>query len=651
MNIYHYNTLVVGAGAAGMNCAVHLYEFFKAKGADNPGDNIAVVTGGLSLGTSRMSGSDKQTYYKMAAAFGYADSPEQFAQTLTSFGCCHEDHAMIEAMGSLREFYHLVRSGVPFPHDAEGAFVGYKTDHDPSQRATSAGPKTSLLMSECLQREVENYGISIFDQQELVDIICIDRDGEKQAAAILTLDKSASKQGKPVFNLYACKNLVLAAGGPGGLYETTVYPQGQTGIHGLCLKAGITAENLSESQFGLASIKFRWNVSGTYMQVVPAIYSTDKDGGDRRDFLAEYFETPEKMASAIFLKGYQWPFDPQRVEDCQSSLIDLLVYKETCAARRVFMDFRENSYSDFDINNLDTEAREYLLSTQANQSTPIERLVWMNQPSIDIYNENGIDLHNEPLEIAVCHQHCNGGMSVDSVWRSNIANVFVIGELAGTHGVKRPGGSALNAGQTGGLRAAEFIASQKDFELPDKQKDEQFVKMAGEVVENLVGSFCNEDGLQPAEVLCEIRDRMTQSAAHVRKSDSTLNAFNESVELLDKINRRGFTVDDTRELVDAVKAAQLAITSAAVLKTIVDYLQQAGGSRGSSIVIDENGSSIHPKLNLKYKPENEELRKKIIRVGYEPKENEFATQFISPRKFIPDERAFEMIWKEFNNSL
>ena len=31
--------------------------------------------------------------------------------------------------------------------------------------------------------------------------------------------------------------------------------------------------------------------------------------------------------------------------------------------------------------------------------------------------------------------------------------------MAGTHGVKRPGGSALNAGQVGGIRAAEYIAN------------------------------------------------------------------------------------------------------------------------------------------------------------------------------------------------
>ena len=46
---------------------------------------------------------------------------------------------------------HLVELGVPFPSNEYGEFVGYKTDHDPASRATSAGPLTSKFMTEKLQ--------------------------------------------------------------------------------------------------------------------------------------------------------------------------------------------------------------------------------------------------------------------------------------------------------------------------------------------------------------------------------------------------------------------------------------------------------------------------------------------------------------------
>ena len=121
--IHSYNTVIVGAGAAGMNCAVHLFELMQQKGVDDPEQRIAVVTGGLPLGASRMSGSDKQTYYKMGTSPDIADSADEFAKSLTAAGCCHEDLALAEAIGSLREFYHLVQSGVQFPHDELGSFV------------------------------------------------------------------------------------------------------------------------------------------------------------------------------------------------------------------------------------------------------------------------------------------------------------------------------------------------------------------------------------------------------------------------------------------------------------------------------------------------------------------------------------------------
>lgn len=48
------------------------------------------------------------------------------------------------------------------------------------------------------------------------------------------------------------------------------------------------------------------------------------------------------MLSAIFLKGYQWPFDVCKVAE-GSSIIDLLVYIECFVKnRRVFLDYREN---------------------------------------------------------------------------------------------------------------------------------------------------------------------------------------------------------------------------------------------------------------------------------------------------------------------
>jgi succinate dehydrogenase/fumarate reductase flavoprotein subunit len=646
--VHRFNTVIVGAGAAGMNAAVHLYEFFTQKGIADAQNRIAVVTAGAALGASRMSGSDKQTYYKMGTSPDVADSAEAFAKTLTAAGCCHGDLALAEAIGSLREFYHLVAVGVPFPHDSTGTFLGYKTDHDPYERATSAGPLTSKMMSECLQGQVVRYGIKTYDQQEVAHLIT----ANKHIAGVITIDKKALNSKSFGINVFQCENLILAAGGPGELYKTSVYPKGQTGIHGLAFKAGLAAENLTESQFGLASTKFRWNVSGSYMQVIPRIFSTDATGGDEKEFLTDFFPAMSKMATNIFLKGYQWPFDPQRIENQQSSLIDILVFNETRKGRRVFMDFRKNPIGNpnmrrFAIEELDAEALAYLQKTGALQKTPIERLSHMNQPAIDIYAKHGINLWKEPLEIAVCAQHNNGGFAVNHWWESNIKRTFVVGEMAGTHGVKRPGGSALNSGQTGSLRAAEFIANVYGVERQSKNSAAKEIKAQVEELIAGLDGFMQSKGLKAKDIIGEIQQRMTDSAGHIREISDSRNALTQAISLVNRIKQEGIAIKSTKEIPSAIRAEHLALASVAYLKAIVMLLEQGEGSRGSHLVLSGDGVHIDG-FEMRFKPENKDLRNSILRVEYDPKQRDmFRCENVAPRPIPAERKAFEPAWKDF----
>ena len=652
IKIHRYSTVIVGAGAAGMNCAKKLYEYFDNKGVKDAASRIAVVTRGLPLGASRMSGSDKQTYYKMGTSPDVADSAESFAASLTAAGCCHHDLALAEAIGSLRGFYNLVEAGVPFPHDPMGTYIGYKTDHDPYERATSAGPKTSKFMSECLERIVRRYGVEIFDNKEMVEFL---KSGDR-IIGIVTIDGKALSNDDYGINVFYCENLVLAAGGPGELYQTSVYPRGQVGIHGLAFRAGLAAENLTESQFGLASTKFRWNVSGTYMQVIPRIFSTDANGGDEQEFLTPFFPTMSKMAADIFLKGYQWPFDPQRIENLGSSLVDILVFNENQKGRRVFMDFLHNpiggkSMSEFRIEDLEPEALNYLKAAGAMQKLPIERLEHMNRPAIDIYREHDIDLYSEPLEISVCAQHNNGGFAINRWWESSVKRTFVIGEMAGSHGVKRPGGSALNAGQVGAGRAAEYIANVYGSEISNAIAGESQIK---QVVEKIAGLNKSKSSLVPDEIISQIQHRMTTYGGHIRKKENAEKALADAIALYKQINKDGLKVKEPKELIAAVQTEHLALSSIAYLKAILELLNAGSGSRGSHLVLSEDGSQIHPDIKdpdtgkpLKFKPENKDLRNTIIRIQFNEKAGEFDCKNVPVRAAPKDRKAFEPAWTDY----
>jgi len=655
------NTVIVGAGAAGMNAAVRLVEFWRERGVEAPQRRLRVVTGGRKLGTSRMSGSDKQTYYKMGTSPDVPDSAREFAEALTAGGCCHGDTALAEGIASLRSFYHLVDAGVPFPHDPWGSFIGYKTDHDPYERATSAGPKTSKFMAERLEEKAARQGVEIDDGRVVARFLTEGEGAERRITGMLCIDRSRVGEDGAGLCAYVAENWILAAGGPGELYRTTVYPPGQLGIHGAAFEAGLEGANLTESQYGLASVKFRWNVSGTYMQAVPRIFSTDADGGDEREFLTEYFDDMPAMATNIFLKGYQWPFDAQRITGRQSSLVDMAVHQETVVrGRHVWMDFRRNpvgadGWDEFDFAALGQEALEYLRKAGATQPTPIERLEHMNGPAIELYAESEIDLYSEPLEIAVCAQHHNGGFAVDKWWQSNILRTFVVGEMAGTHGVKRPGGSALNAGQVGGLRAVEYIAGVYGAEEPEVSDSATAgLDAAVSWVKELLAAG-ETAGVTPGEAMDEIKERMTRCGAHLRSGKGAERALDAALEQYARLRDDGLGISEPADLVDAVTALQQCLTHVAFLRAICAMFDRAAGSRGSHCVLDPEGAEMHPKLidpetdePYRFLDENEDLRGTILHVSYDPSAPElFRVRDVGARAIPERDVAFEVAWREY----
>ncbi len=628
------HTLVIGSGAAGLNAAVQLVR--------NGVEDVLILTEGLGKGTSINTGSDKQTYYKLAMCGEEADSPRAMADSYLTGGAMHGDLALIESALSARAFLNLVNLGVPFPRDHYGQFVGYKTDHDPRQRATSIGPYTSREMCRKLIEEVKRLNIPIREGCEVIELIVLEEGGSRRAAGALAVD------GKGNFEATIAENVVFAVGGPGGLYKASVYPAVQFGGIGLALMAGARARNLTESQFGLASIKFRWNVSGTYMQVVPRFISRARDGkSDEQEFLTPYFSSPGALHGNIFLKGYQWPFDARKVIG-GSSLIDLLVYIETMVkGRRVFLDFRKNP-KGFSLEELPDEARTYLVRSNARQATPIGRLGAMNPAAVDLYKEHGINLDEEPLEVAVCAQHNNGGLAGTTWWEStNIQHLFPIGEVNGSHGVARPGGSALNSGQVGGIRAAEFIANRYADWTIDKEQAKRAVKHGIQNAFYWMGK-CQHARQGWKTALKEIQERMSQAGGQIRSRTSLQESVSAANDLVDEIISSGCHYSGEKELKLAFRVRQLCVSHAAYLQAIACSVESGVGSRGSSIVLDPSGQPIHSLIDDQWRilPEDPKFRGKVLETEWTPN-GEIENEWMDCRPIPETDSWFEAAWAEF----
>ena len=633
------HTLIIGSGAAGLNAAVQL----RRLGVED----ILIVTEGLDQGTSINTGSDKQTYYKLAMCADASDSPRELADTFFAGGSMHGDLAMAEAANSARSFLNLVNLGVPFPRDRYGQFVGYKTDHDPRQRATSVGPYTSRDMCRALIAEVGRLGITVLERHNVISLVTIphgELDRPCRAAGAIVMDATGKAEA------ILAENTVFAVGGPGGLYQTSVYPTCHTGGIGLAIEAGARAQSLPESQYGLASIGFRWNVSGTYMQVVPKFVSTAADGvSDPREFLLPWFDDPADAYSRVFLKGYQWPFDTRKVVG-GSSLVDILVYIETVIrGRRVFLDFRGNP-AGFDLSCLSEEARAYLEKSRATTGTPLDRLHTMNPGAIQLYRDHGIDLAAAPLEVAVCAQHNNGGVAADAWWESlNIRGLFPVGEVNGSHGVCRPGGSALNSGQVGSLRAAEQIAATRREPTLDIAAAQQAAAVRMAEIQEWLARAAGA----PADWSDErrqIQARMSRAGAHIRSAEAVREACAEARAQVSRLQSAGCRHTGGATCAEALRTRSLAVAQLAYLDAIVFQLASGVGSRGSALVQDPAGTRIHPSLPAAWAfvPEDPAFRAQVLET-LPAADGSFSHRWVPCRPIPETDTWFETAWAAFRS--
>ena len=628
MQEYSFQILVVGSGAAGFAACDRLH----LMGARD----FALVSEGRDKGTSRNTGSDKQTYYKLTLSGDEPDSYTEMARTIFEGKSADGDLALCEAAGSVPAFLHLAELGVPFPTNVYGEYIGYKTDHDPRSRATSAGPLTSKLMTEALEKAVLSHGTPILEPLQMIRILT----DNNRVYGILCLDPDTQE-----LVLLHCSSLILATGGPACLYQDSVYPASQHGSTGLAFQAGIRGRGLTEWQYGMASMRPRWNVSGTYMQVIPTFYSTAQDGSDRREFLSDGFTSRTELPGQVFLKGYQWPFDSRKAMH-GSSRIDLMVYRETVLlGRRVFLDYRVNpGRQPLTADELPDEARNYLVKTLPADlfaAPPFERLAYMNRPAVDFYLSKGVDLSAEPLEIAICAQHNNGGLAVDNWWRTNVEGIFCIGEAAGTHGVYRPGGTALNAGQVGALRAARYITEKRlDIEIPKLPKS--CLGQLWEVLELLEHTGENQDCT--ASVAEKYRRRMSASGGAFRSASAIREILADLSELLAHFGERiGGRPSAVFRLYDQLRASQV------YLAAMLDYAEHTETSRGSSISRTDQGTlpdlAVHPvPEEFRFLEDNGSLDGFLQEI--DPVTLSAVWRPVHP---IPDRSAdvFENIWREY----
>ena len=94
--------------------------------------------------------------------------------------------------------------------------------------------------------------------------------------------------------------------------------------------------------------------------------------------------------------------------------------------------------------------------------------------------------------------------------------IFAAGEVSGSHGVYRPGGTALNAGQVGSTRAAQYIAANRKGDPVDLDTFRNgTLESIGETIvmgDAVLGNYDNVD-----KIWQNVAKRMSRFGAAIRR--------------------------------------------------------------------------------------------------------------------------------------
>ena len=273
------------------------------------------------------------------------------------------------------------------------------------------------------------------------------------------------------------------------------------------------------------------------------------------------------------------------------------------------------------------------------------RLMKMNKAAYELYLSKGVDLKNEPLEIAVCNQHLNGGLAVDKWWETSVKNLFAVGEAAGTHGIYRPGGSALNAGQIGSLRAAQCIAHRIKTTKSTRGRNAVEINEMPAVIKGVLQS---KRYINPNEERLKIQKRASASLGIIRSVAGTKMAMSRNARQLQKTLSSG--VKDLSEVKAWLKNIDLLITESAMLEASLKLLEKLRHGRGS-FIYKENGNQNSGYLPAEGKSknrlsENKALTDMVIETWLDGT-GKVHSEFV-PVKPVPNPVDwFETVWARF----
>jgi len=222
----------------------------------------------------------------------------------------------------------------------------------------------------------------------------------------------------------------------------------------------------------------------------------------------------------------------------------------------------------------------------------------------------------------------------------------------GSHGVRRPGGSALNSGQVGSLRAAQFISRRYNAPPPAASAFVSRVRTQVEETVHLAGTMLNPKFIDRSYIdrtRREIQERMSACGAIVRSPLKVDAAAAEAWGFYRKLKSE-MRVRSAGHLPEAFKNIDLCLTHALYLEAIAEYLKKGGKSRGSYLVLDPAGAEPCPGLGKEWRfsmnKEKSFVDQRILEISLDEK-GTVNRKWVNIRPIPRAEGWFENVWKDY----
>ncbi|GAA2074778.1 succinate dehydrogenase flavoprotein subunit [Streptomyces albiaxialis] len=487
MQIHKYDTVIVGAGGAGMRAAIE----------STKRSRTAVLT---KLYPTRSHTGAAQGGMAAALANVEEDNWEWHTFDTIKGGdyLVDQDAAEILAKEAIDSVLDLEKMGLPFNRTPQGRidqrrFGGHSRNHGeaPVRRSCYAADRTGHMILQTLYQNCVKEGVEFFNEFYVLDLLLNEVDGVKKTAGVVAYELATGE-----IHVFQAKAVVFASGGNGKFFKVTSNAHTLTGDgQAAAFRRGLPLEDMEFFQF---------HPTGIWKMGILLTEGARGEGGILRNKDGERFM--EKYA-------------PVMKDLASRDVVSRAIYTEIREGRGCGAD-KDHVY--LDLTHLPPEQ----LDAKLPDITEFARTYL------------GIEPYTDPVPIQPTAHYAMGGIPTNvegEVLSDNttpVPGLYAAGEVAcvSVHGANRLGTNSLldiNVfGRRAGIAAAEYSATADFVELPENP-----TKFVEDEVENLRDATGNERVVEIRKALQETMDKNVM----VFRTEQTLK---EAVEEIGQLRKR-----------------------------------------------------------------------------------------------------------------